>query len=282
MGIQSQVVMVTPQMAKKWIANGGKNRKLSNPKTKEYADLMKAGKWVLNGEGVLFDSSGKLIDGQHRLSAVALSGLTIPLLIIRGIDDPRAFETIDRGKKRTVSDIIGMEGIKRAVLTSAIAKRLVAWGKCTNKPGFTLSNESFQKVADYEILDYIKTNNHNIQQFIANIDNSLPVRRCGAGSALIAALIICNEVDEVATLLFMEGLKTGANLPENSPISILRDRLVDPPERRGLSWETEVMALTIKSWNKYLHGKSLKSLRWSTDRIDKEKFPIPGDSKWQR
>lgn len=282
MSIQAQVVMVTPQMAQKWLKTGGKNRAISNSKVKEYADSMKAGKWVLNGEGVLFDSNSKLIDGQHRLSAIILSAITLPLLIIRGIDDPKAFETIDRGKKRTVSDIVGMEGIKRSALTAAVAKRLVAWNKCVDKSSFTLGNEIFQKIADYEILDYIKVNNHNIQPFITEMGGTLPVRRCGAGSALIAALIICNETDEVATMLFIEGLKTGANLSMNSPISTLRDRLIDPPERRGVSWETEVMALTIKSWNKYLHGKSTKTLRWSTDRIDKEKFPIPGDRKWQR
>jgi len=282
MSIQSQVVMVTPQMAQKWLKARGKNRTISLSKVKEYAEAMKAGKWVLNGVGILFDSNNKLIDGQHRLSAIIQSELTIPLLLIRGIDDPRAFGTIDRGKKRTIGDIVSMEGIKHSSLTAAIAKRLVAWDKCSDKASFALGNESYKKIADYEILDYIKINNHNIQPFITEMGGTLPFKRCGAGSALIAALIICSEVDDVVTMLFMEGLKTGANLPVNSPISLLRDRLINPPERRGISWETEVMALTIKSWNKYLHGKSVKSLRWSTGRADKEKFPIPGDRKWQR
>ncbi len=282
MSIQSQVVMVTPQMAQKWLVTGGKNRRISNPRIKEYADSMKAGKWVLNGEGILFDANGKLINGQHRLSAVVLSGLTMPLLIIRGIDDPNAFGTIDTGKKRTVSDVVGMEGIKHASTVSAIAKRLVAWDKQIDKSKFALTTESYNRIAGYEILDYVKENNHKIQPFIADMAGSMPYKKCGAGSALIAALIICNNCDEVATMLFVEGLKTGANLLANSPIHLLRERLIDPPERRGLSWETEIMALTIKSWNKYLHGKSLKTLRWSTDRNDGEKFPIPGDRKWQR
>lgn len=279
MSIQSQVVMVTPQMAQKWLSAGGKNRTISASQVKRYASSMKAGKWVLNGEGILFDSSSKLIDGQHRLSAVVLSGLTIPLLIIRGIDDPNAFGTIDTGKKRSVSDVVGMEGIKNASLTSAIAKRLVAWDKCSNRSSFTLNSDAFHRIADYEILDYIKINNHKIQPFITGMLGALPTKRCGAPSALVTALIICNDNNEITTQLFMEGLKTGANLPEHSPISALRDRLVDPPERRGLSWETEVIALTIKSWNKYLHGKKMKSLRWSTDRPDGEKFPTPGDRK---
>lgn len=279
MSIQSQVVMVTPQMAQKWLSNGGKNRKIAISRVREYADSMNAGKWVLNGEAIVFDANGKLIDGQHRLSAIVLLGVTMPMYITRGIDDPRAFETIDRGKKRTVSDIVKMEGISNAPLASAIAKRLVAWSKCTNKSIFTLNNDSFNKIADYEILDYIKTNNHRIQSFIIDVAGSLPFKRCGAPSALVTSLIICNEIDEVATMLFMEGLKTGANLPANSPIHLLRERLIDPPERRGLFWETEVMALTVKSWNKYLHGKEAKTLRWRQDGNCPERFPMPGDRK---
>jgi len=274
--------MVTPQKAQKWLSASGKNRKISNPKIKEYANSMRAGKWVLNGEGILFDMNGKLIDGQHRLSAIALSGITIPMLIIRGIDDPRAFETIDTGKKRSVSDVVGMEGIKNASLVSAIAKRLVAWNKFDDKSTFTLNSDNFTRIADYEILDYIKDNNHKIQPLLVDMLGSLPFKRCGAPSALIVSLIICNEVDEVTTMLFVDGLKTGANLSENSPIRALRERLIDPPERRGVFWETEIMAITIKAWSKFLHGKQLKTLRWSNDRADGEKFPIPGDRKWQK
>ncbi|MDD3021838.1 MAG: hypothetical protein PHX61_12795 [Alphaproteobacteria bacterium] len=280
MGIQSQVVMVTPQMAQKWLANGGKNRRISVPHVKDIANAMKAGKWVLNGETICFDTNGKLINGQHRLSAVVMSGMTVPILIVRGVDDPKAFETYDTNtKRRGVSDIIGMEGIKNASHVSAVARRLVAWEKCTVKNTFALTNEGYARIAGYEVLDYIKNNNHKIQPIITEIFGSLPFKRCGAGSALIASLVICNDTDEVATMLFIEGLKTGANLPANSPIHLLRERLIAPPERRGLSWETEVMALTIKSWNKYLHGKSAKTLRWTTDRVDGEKFPVPGERK---
>jgi len=278
--IQSQVVMVTPQMAQKWLSNGGKNRNISISKVKEYADSMNAGKWVLNGVPIIFDIGGKLIDGQHRLSAIALSGITMPMNVTRGIDDPRSFGTIDIGKKRTISDIAQMDGILNSRLATAIAKRLVAWNKYEDKSMFTLTSETFKKIANYEILDYLETNNHTVQFFLSNMVRTLPYRRCGAPSALVASIIICNEIDEVATMLFMEGLKTGANLPEKSPIHLLRERLIDPPERTSrLFWETEIMAITIKSWNKYLHGKELRTLKWIQDGDHPEKFPVPGDSK---
>jgi len=272
--------MVTPQMAQKWLSQGGKNRKLSVHHTKSLAESMKAGKWVLNAQTVCFDITGKLIDGQHRLSAVVMSGMTVPMLIVRGVDDPRAFETYDTNvKKRGVADIVGMEGVRNANHTSAVARRLVAWEKCAVKNEFSLTNQAYKQIAGYEIIDYIRNNSCKIQSIVAEMASSLPCKRCGAGSALIASLFICNEFDEVATMLFMESLKTGANLGQHSPVHALREKLVDPPERRGMFWETEVMALTIKSWNKYLYGKEVKSLRWSTGRIDAEKFPIPGERK---
>jgi len=280
MGIQAQTTMVTPQMAHKWLLQGGKNRKISNRHVKEIATSMQAGKWVLNGETICFDTKGKLINGQHRLSAVIMSGVTVPILVVRGVEDPKAFETYDANvKKRGVSDIADMEGIKSAVGASAIARRLVAWEKAAVKSTFALTNEAYANIADFEVLDYLRTNNGKIQNIFCEMSGSLPHKRCGAGSALVASLVICSEIDEDVTALFIEGLKTGLNLTEKSPVYLLRERLIDPPERRGKSWETEVMALTIKSWNKYLYDREAKNLKWRRDGDHPEKFPIPGDKK---
>ena len=106
MSIQSQVVMVTPQMAQKWLSNGGKNRKIAISRVREYADSMNAGKWVLNGEAIVFDANGKLIERTTSFISNSFIRSTQCLCYItRGIDDPRAFETNRQGQKaHRVSD----------------------------------------------------------------------------------------------------------------------------------------------------------------------------------
>lgn len=46
---------------------------------------MKTGRWVLNGETICFDSNGVLRDGHHRLLAIIESGVTIEVLVVRGV-----------------------------------------------------------------------------------------------------------------------------------------------------------------------------------------------------
>ena len=51
----------------------------------EYIAQMRKGLWVLNGETVCFDANGALMDGHHRLLAIIESGITIEVLVVRGV-----------------------------------------------------------------------------------------------------------------------------------------------------------------------------------------------------
>lgn len=272
-----QTVMVTPEKAKEWLQRMGKNRKLSPIHVNNLAVAMKQGHWVLNGQTISFSAEGKLLDGQHRLNAVIQSGMTVPMAIAIGVTDDRAFESYDIvAKKRGVDAIIGMEGVKHATHLAAVARRLLLWERCDDKTKFSLRNVAAASLSPQDVLAYLRLHLSEIQTILNEMLTSLPCRRCAAGSAFITALILCNRVDDVSTLLFMEGLKTGVSLPVDSPVYLLREKFITNTRRRGIDRETEVMALTIKAWNKYTKGQSMKLLRWTQDREDYERFPVPG------
>jgi hypothetical protein len=275
-----QTIMVTPEKAKLWLQKNIKNRTLRHWHIDDLAREMSEGLWSLNGQTISFSTDGALLDGQHRLLAVIKSGVTVPMSVAFGVDDPNAFKTYDATiLKRNASQIASMMGIENANNISAIARRLLHWDKTSNKAEFSFTCESWKRISNNDVLDYIQTHNQEIYSMYKEIYLSLPARRCKARSALVAALIICNRQDDVATMLFVEGLKTGINIKPNSPIHLLRERLIDPPERTGLKWELEVMALTVKAWNKYLNGKTLKHFRWRQEGDNPEKFPLLGDKR---
>ena len=88
------------------------NRPLRTSCIERYADIIKRGQWELNGETIKFDTSGTLLDGQHRLSAVILAGMPIKSYVIR--DLPRkVFDTLDTGKGRTGADVLSLRGEKQ-------------------------------------------------------------------------------------------------------------------------------------------------------------------------
>lgn len=273
-----QVVSITPNKARLWLQKNTKNRKLRQHHVDKLAADMAKGRWVLNGQTISFSVDGTLNDGQHRLHAIIKSGATIQSCVAFGVDDPAAFKTIDVNiLKRGVDQILGMMGIENSIHISAIARRLLYWDNAANKSAFALTKQDHKIVSGDAIIEYAQEHLDAIRDILKTMQGSMPLKKCGAGSALLTALLICSRTDDVAALIFTDELKTGAGLQEDSPVYKLRERLIDPPPKRGARWETEVMALTIKSFNKFINGQTLKTLRWRQAGDAPEKFPIPGD-----
>lgn len=116
------LVDLTPELAEKWLGHNVGNRNLRRQKVQQYARDMREGNWHTSGQAVQFDWNGRLVDGQHRLEAVIESGITIEVLVVKGLD-PRAREVIDTGAKRTASDALKFAGhTQDATLLAAVAR----------------------------------------------------------------------------------------------------------------------------------------------------------------
>lgn len=275
--IKSQVVLVSPEVAEMCLRNMGKNRKLPAWNVDRLAKEMVHGRWSLNGVPIIFDNAGKLIDGQTRLNAVIQSGQTVPMVFMYGVHDPNAFRTIDTNQVvRGAHTILGMEGVPHGKIVAAVSKRLLHWENTPNKTSYSFKVDAWRRVPPDEVVSYGLAHQTEIITMIDSVKSSLPHKRCKGGSSYIAALVLCHRVDEIATMLFNEGLKTGVNLPEKSSVALLRDRLIMPPERGGVNWELELMALIIKAWNYFVSNKPMTSLRWRQDGDAPERFPTPG------
>ena len=61
----SIVETITPQKAQEYLAKSGGNRNISKPVVTSYATTMREGKWILNGEPIVFDVDGVLLNGHH-------------------------------------------------------------------------------------------------------------------------------------------------------------------------------------------------------------------------
>src|SRR5215472_1800793 len=88
--MEASVEDVTPEQALAWLTNAARNRQINDTAVRRYGQDMANGRWRLNGQGLIFDTDGKLVDGRHRLTAVAATGCTVQMLIVRGAK-PEAF-----------------------------------------------------------------------------------------------------------------------------------------------------------------------------------------------
>lgn len=248
--VKSQVVLVTPELAVKWLEGNTHNREIRPALVERYARIMSNGQWVLNGESIIFDNTGKLLDGQHRLWACFESKTPFQTVVITDVD-PDAFLTIDQGAKRTAGDAlhvdaeIDLNGVPEKFVAAAAT---MVWQYRTNnlfgKSVFTPAMTVELVKAEPKIIEWVRD-----------------ARRVGKGlqgfsTPLAATMHLGSAGAPEKAREFMDRFIDGANLSPGHPVLALRARAVSNPPH--VQWEK--MYLVVSAWNGFVQGRNLHKL----------------------
>lgn len=126
--VEVKASLITPQMAAKWLEANTENRPLRRATVEGLKAAFARGEYVMTHQGIAFDTSGRLIDGQHRLTAIAEMPDTfrVSMMVARNVD-PKAFGVVDIGVKRTPSDVLrvpqGLAAVARFLATVVETRR---------------------------------------------------------------------------------------------------------------------------------------------------------------
>lgn len=260
------LVQVTPEMAVDWLDNrhgsdGPNIRNLSRAVSGRYADAMRRGEWKENHQGIAFDTGGWLLDGKHRLQAVANSGVVVGLWVFP--DMPRdVFDTLDVGRRRLASHLITAPNA--TVLASAVRFLAVADG--IHDP--RTITEAYANLSNVETLELIRRGGYKLEQA-----TRIGVRlRRGAKlppspAAAVAYQALHTEATEGDLEDFVEGLVTGADLSRDDPRLRLRQAFNATAASRAAAMRTpsHPYALIVKAWNAHLTRRSISQLVWRGD-----------------
>lgn len=120
-----ELVFVSPNIAKMLLKDlYDEQRPYHDTYAQRYAADMKAGRWNPdNPQPIIISDTGKVIDGQHRLHAVIISGCTVPMYLARGASE-NTYKVVDSGTSRSVPD--RLHGLPSAQQVSALAKRIIS------------------------------------------------------------------------------------------------------------------------------------------------------------
>jgi hypothetical protein len=117
---------ITPEAAQRYLDTQRVNRAVSRKTVSEYAAAMNDGKWIANGRvPISVDSSGRLVDGQHRMMALVEHGQPIHFYVST-VDD-ETLEIMHRTRARSLADrmmIDGFAGAGNAKLITSIGVAL--------------------------------------------------------------------------------------------------------------------------------------------------------------
>lgn len=251
-GPSASVIDVTPDLARAWLRNNTHNRRLRDRAVDDYARDMAAGHWNLNGEALKFSSDGAVLDGQHRLRAVVTADVTVPMMVVVGLD-PSTQETMDTGRKRTTSDVMGLRGESNAHILAAVLRRVWAWD--TGDHRFTGA--------------YAATNRECAELLSKRPDirrsAEIAVRTRNAFPHIPASLLgvshhLFSRIDADATVWFFQRIADGAELPIGHPVLALRARVTSERLDSVRMPDFRYLGYLIRTWNAVREGRSLDRL----------------------
>lgn len=261
--------LITPSIARQMLnLNIENNRPLNPTRVIAYADDMKNGDWVTEtGDTIKFNSDGNLIDGQHRLNAVIVSKCSVEMYVARDVPNPAVF-VVDTGKARTFGNTLHILDVPNGNRAGAVAQWVTMYrlGFPTNK-GPTVVTPAKR----------LATFNQDPIGFVEAARRADDVRRMKLGTSIVGgvAYYLFNEIDTELANNFFDQLISGANLSENSPILVLRNRLPRITQERLKPFE--VLALYIRAWNAFVTDEAksfLLAIGTDKKRINNYNFPI--------
>lgn len=255
-GVTAQIVWVTPSIASEWLAMlHAKQRKIKKAHLDSLVADHNAGRFHFNGESVIFDWDGFMVDGQHRCRMVVMTGKAAEMLVVRGVP-PEVYATIDDSARRSGGDALASLGLRDATVFAAalvMLRRYEAGG--LGRRSFFTSPIAVTDLADKHpgMADGVV--------WASTMKRVVRSRTAVAFCHYVFARIDKSKADE-----FFAKLRDGAELAADSPVLALRNRV------HGQAFLADDLAFYIfKAWNYWRKGQPLRLLRHS----EGEAFPTP-------
>lgn len=251
---------IEPDVARAVLANNNaRNRQTRGRNIKFLKEQIGSGRFVYNGETIVFGDDGNLNNGQHRLIACGESENAIDALLVFGVPADR-FVTYDQGASRSGADVLSIEGQQNCGRLAAALRHIDNFGR--------------GKIGDHNGADNNKRmdNAYVLELLSKHPGIELSVSRCShfprtTRPSLAAALhYLFSKVDAVATEEFFNIVEHGIVL-ERQYDKCLAESAVNLREwlhRNVMSHKKSspkvVANVWIKAWNGYRKGKVPKVL----------------------
>jgi hypothetical protein len=260
--VRSDVELINPTTAERWLAeNNHVNRAIRPRVVTRYAAEMASGEFPNTGESIIFDWDSQLVSGQHRLLAIVESGVTLSMVIVRGVD-PAVRDVVDTGVKRTLADSLRLHG---EVDSNNVAAAIGYFWR------YTQGKMRWPNIRPSNIAALALLEEHPGLREATKVGSRLR-RRLGGSVGLYGALFyVFDYIDHDTAEEFVEQLTTGALLCPGDPAFAFRRFMANVTPARKPS-AIYIAALLVKAWNMTRAGKQVQTLVWRP--ASGEPFPV--------
>jgi hypothetical protein len=259
-GVTVTIMRITPSMASDMMRMNTKNRPLVKRHAERFRDAMASGDWWMNGETIIFASTGVLLNGQHRLWGIIQSGVAVDVMVVTGIDE-EAFKTMDGVRTRRAGEVLGMAGEANASAVAACVQALLAF--CDSGGTFMGSGStSAARKATPSTCEKVLDAHPGIRDSVVSMKrNTIFNTQHATTLHYLFSLVSQPVADDFARVLADGDSDIGR------PFVVFRESLLRVPHRTDL--RKSYCAKAIKAFNAELTGDRPKMFRFSVE----EDFP---------
>lgn len=261
--VTTEIVEVTPEIAREWLAHNDQNRSLRAGVVAKYARDMVAGNWQPTGQSISFDWNDRLIDGQHRLHAVIKANVTVTMLVVWNLD-PDAQTVIDTGARRTPGDALKFSGVDGNTPGLAAAVQVLHdylsgnFQNTAHKPNVRLTNtEVIDAVQRHAKLPYSVQFGYRIYKGIGATPRTIAV-----------AHYLFSQLDAGRATEFFTSIAEMRTAGKGDPRVALKHALTALAGKSANSYPGVHLSLIFRAWNAWLAGQSVTSLPVLTSKAN--------------
>jgi hypothetical protein len=255
-------VLVSPAIAEGFLSKNVKNRNLRQSAVSKYAKEMKLGRWRENtGELIKFSENGNLIDGQHRLEAVILSGVSIYFHVAKNLKE-NITDVLDTGSNRSSSDVFKLNNVQYSASMPSIIQQYYAM---KNNRITARGLHKDEKLSNNELLSKYYENSFFWDKAAAKTAYLYEKFSKILSHALIGGMYAhFYDICPVSAESFINQLCTGENI-SNKTILVLRKKLIDDKLQIKKIPIVAKSAYMIKAWNHFRSGVEVSILKYNSD-----------------
>jgi len=268
-----KMVKITPEVAANYLKFNTKNRKDKAKHINFLANQMISGDFLENGESIVFDFNGALLDGQHRLKAIIKSGLSYNIPIVRGAK-PLSLATYDTGKNRSASDILDLNGFKYSGHLSILIKSINSYSLKGRKNSEFASKSREEGLTNQQVLEYCQENYEWLSPMIiecSKISNKSTTNVMQSTRMALISYMIGGKTPDAEVYEFIKNL-VGVNLQESTAPNYLFTKLYNAKVNKDPLNFYWVLGMSLRAWNFYTDGNpAIRSFRFKVT----DKLPTP-------
>jgi len=265
-----EIRIIHPAEAAELLQRNSINRSMRKHLVERYAHDMSLGRWQLNGEPIVVNGDGSLMDGQHRLAACVEANTPFETLLINGISN-EALLTLNTGQTRNLRDHLEFVDMPNSKTLAGALSWIFRYNQMLESEGGEQLG-SGTKYSRQDHLAFLEQHPELHRSVEYAVENRLRIA-CPVTVIAFVHFLIAEVVDQDTATSFFEEVATGSG-EAGSPAMKLREGYLNHQTRYNRPTVMVFAAMTIKAARFWLTGLSTERLIWKTQGRNKEPFPI--------